>query len=97
MTIYMHYICFCAQNKTKQWLPIVKDYLDVYTYHNYDDSGADPDLATKIVTPQYLDSTYNRIKSVLEVFNKNANPSTELWVGEIAAAWHSGQVKFNFI
>ena len=68
------------------------DYLDVYTYHNYDDSGTDPALKTKLMTPGYLDSTYNRVKSVFDAFNEHADPGTELWVGEIAAAWHSGQV-----
>eukprot|EP01084_Bolivina_argentea_P141859 249260_1 len=75
----------------QQWLPLVKDYLDVYTYHNYDGYGLDTNLTNEIVTPQFLDKTYNNVKSVLASVTKYAKPGTEIWLGEAAAAWHSGQ------
>ena len=73
---------------------MVADYLDVYTYHNYDGYGLDANLTNEIVTPQFLDKTYENVKGVLEAFNKFADSDkTELWLGEAAAAWHSGQVE----
>eukprot|EP01084_Bolivina_argentea_P275255 469371_1 len=74
------------------FLPIVKDVLDVMTYHNYDGYGLDTNLTNEIVTPKFLDKTYNNIKGVYEQYQKQLNTSkTEIWLGEAAAAWHSGQ------
>eukprot|EP01062_Namystynia_karyoxenos_P005213 TRINITY_DN11833_c0_g1_i1.p1 TRINITY_DN11833_c0_g1~~TRINITY_DN11833_c0_g1_i1.p1 ORF type:complete len:499 (+),score=151.95 TRINITY_DN11833_c0_g1_i1:69-1499(+) len=82
----------CDQNVNvgylKQWLPLVADVLDVVTYHHYDGYGLDEHLADKIMTPSFLDGT--KQPDVVAAWRQYA-PHAELWVGEGAAAWHSGR------
>lgn len=52
-----------------------------------DGYGLDPQIANKIMTPKYLDST---VSSSLNAVHRQYAPNSELWVGEAAAAWHSG-------
>eukprot|EP00658_Telonema_sp_P-2_P001123 TRINITY_DN10428_c0_g1_i1.p1 TRINITY_DN10428_c0_g1~~TRINITY_DN10428_c0_g1_i1.p1 ORF type:complete len:542 (+),score=120.28 TRINITY_DN10428_c0_g1_i1:238-1863(+) len=70
-----------------QFLPLVSGILDVVTYHRYDGYGLDPDLARKIMTPSFLNST---ISTDLNQVHAHRAPNSQLWVGEAAAAWHSG-------
>ena len=72
-----------------EWLPLLNDsVLDVVTYHRYVGYGLDPKLETEIVTPKYLDKVLDT--DIVDVKTQYA-PSAELWVGEGAAAWHSGR------
>jgi heparanase 1 len=72
-----------------KWLPKVADVLDVVTYHHYDGYGLDPKLPQEMMSNKFLDGT--RQKSMADLRNKLA-PHAQLWVGEAAAAWHSGGV-----
>ena len=49
--------------------------------------GLDPKIAEKIMTPQYLDNT---VSAELNSVHHKYAPNSQLWVGEAAAAWHSG-------
>ena len=62
--------------------------LDVLTYHRYVGYGLDPQLASEIMTPKFLDQA---IDSELTDVHSEFAPSSDLWVGEGAAAWHSGR------
>jgi heparanase len=48
----------------------------------------DPRLASKIMSPSYLDST---VSAAINAVHAKYAPHSQLWVGEAAAAWHSGQ------
>ena len=44
------------------------------------------------MTPEYLDLGPQQARGVIGAWGELAAPhGTELWVGEIAACWHSGQ------
>ena len=67
--------------------------LNVYTYHNYVGYGLDPKLAPKIMDPSgaFFDSGPGRAHAMIDGWHKFGEPNgMDLWVGEIAAAWHSG-------
>ena len=72
----------------KSWLPLVADVLNVTTYHRYTGYGLDPNLVEKMMTPAYLDET---VSSDIDSVHAEYAPHTQLWVGEAAAAWHSGR------
>ena len=57
-------------------------------YHRYDGYGLDPHIIEKIMTPQYLDNT---VSDSINTVHSQFAPKSQLWVGEAAAAWHSGQ------
>eukprot|EP01065_Artemidia_motanka_P048139 TRINITY_DN769_c8_g1_i1.p1 TRINITY_DN769_c8_g1~~TRINITY_DN769_c8_g1_i1.p1 ORF type:complete len:472 (+),score=125.58 TRINITY_DN769_c8_g1_i1:92-1507(+) len=82
----------CDQNVNvkyiDEWLPLVADVLDVLTYHHYDGYGLDKNLVNELMTPKFLNGT--RQAGVVAAWKKHA-PDADLWVGEAAAAWHSGR------
>jgi len=72
-----------------QWLPLLNDnVLDVLTYHRYVGYGLDSNLTNEIMTPTFLDQA---IDTNLTAVHTKFAPSSALWVGEGAAAWHSGR------
>ena len=81
--------CNTNPSYLKEWLPLLNDtVLDVLTYHRYVGYGLDPQLASEIMTPKFLDQA---IDSELTDVHSEFAPSSDLWVGEGAAAWHSGR------
>ena len=55
--------------------------------------GLDPKLAPKIMDPSgaFFDSGPGRAHAMIDGWHKFGEPNgMDLWVGEIAAAWHSG-------
>ena len=67
---------------------------DVFTYHNYVGYGLDPQLASKIMNPsgKFFDSGPGRAAAMIDGWKKIGQPrGMQIWVGEIAAAWHSGE------
>lgn len=52
--------------------------------------GLDPNLVNEIPTLAFLNEGWARAGPVYDVKVAEA-PQAEIWVGEIAAAWHSGQ------
>lgn len=72
----------------KQYLPHIGEFLDIVTYHKYQHTGQDPDLANLILQPDFLWKT--------EVYSKEVKPAAdfgikEIWIGEGAMASHSGR------
>jgi len=63
---------------------------DVITYHLYAGYGLDPSLSQELMTPGFLDFTRMIGGDIQQVVTKGA-PHAQLWVGETAAAWHSGE------
>eukprot|EP00658_Telonema_sp_P-2_P084039 TRINITY_DN9229_c0_g1_i1.p1 TRINITY_DN9229_c0_g1~~TRINITY_DN9229_c0_g1_i1.p1 ORF type:complete len:360 (-),score=67.19 TRINITY_DN9229_c0_g1_i1:525-1604(-) len=63
---------------------------DVITYHLYPGYGLDPHLKQEILEPGWLDFT-RVVAGEIQRVQVEAAPSTALWVGETAAAWHSGE------
>lgn len=74
----------------QKFLPVVKDNLDVVTYHLYVGYGLDPNLAKEIPTANFLNQFWATANTVYQV-KQSIVPQAEMWVGETAAAWHSGQ------
>jgi heparanase 1 len=77
-----------------QFLRNASDVLNVYTYHNYVGYGLDPQLAPKIMDPsgKFFDSGPGRAHAMIDGWERYGAPhGMEIWVGEIAAAWHSGE------
>lgn len=66
------------------------DVVDVVTYHLYAGYGLDPSLTKELVDPGFLDFTRVIAGNVQRVV-QSAAPHAQLWVGETAAAWHSGE------
>eukprot|EP00045_Choanoeca_perplexa_P012265 m.133243 g.133243 ORF g.133243 m.133243 type:complete len:656 (+) comp15945_c0_seq2:51-2018(+) len=64
--------------------------LDVYTYHDYVGYGLDPKLLTDLIDVTYLDKNWDNA-APLQQAQEAYSPNSEIWVGETAAAWHSGQ------
>jgi len=75
----------------RAFLPLVGGALDVLTYHNYAGEGANHTPVSAFMTPDYLDRGPQQSRGVIAAWQELAAPATELWVGEIAACWHSGQ------
>ena len=63
---------------------------DVVTYHLYPGYGLDPSLKEEIVDPAWLDFT-RVVAGEIQRVQLAAAPSAQLWVGETAASWHSGE------
>lgn len=63
---------------------------DVVTYHLYAGYGLDPSLSKELVDPGFLDFTRIIGGDVARVV-RTAAPHAQVWVGETAAAWHSGE------
>eukprot|EP00750_Incisomonas_marina_P029050 INCI7031.9.p1 GENE.INCI7031.9~~INCI7031.9.p1 ORF type:complete len:612 (+),score=63.50 INCI7031.9:363-2198(+) len=81
-------LCFCGRYLA-EFLPLLNNsVLDVLTYHRYIGNGIDPNLVHKMMQPSFLDQV---VSSDLQAVHTQYAPSAELWVGEGAAAWHSGQ------
>jgi heparanase 1 len=66
------------------------DVADVITYHLYAGYGLDPSLPRELVDPGFLDFT-RVIGGNIQRVVREAAPHAQLWVGETAAAWHSGE------
>jgi heparanase 1 len=66
------------------------DVADVVTYHLYAGYGLDPSLSKELVDPGFLDFT-RLIGGNIQRVVQAAAPHAQLWVGETAAAWHSGE------
>jgi heparanase 1 len=73
----------------RTFLPLVSGALDVLTYHNYVAEGGQIPQA-EFMTPEYLDKGPQQSADVLAAHRELA-PNIPIWVGEIAACWHSGQ------
>ena len=67
---------------------------DVITYHLYAGYGLDPSLSKELVDPGFLDFTRVIAGDVVDVV-RSAAPNAQLWVGETAAAWHSGEANIT--
>lgn len=52
--------------------------------------GLDPNLAEKMLTSEFMDAGAQRAEPLIALQRTYA-PQAEMWVGEIAAAWHSGR------
>ena len=63
---------------------------DAVTWHQYTGYGLDPELQAKMMTASFYDSITTNGEAVGAAV-RGAAPSAELWVGETALAWHSGQ------
>jgi hypothetical protein len=66
----------------------------VRRYHNYVGYGLDPQLAPKIMDPsgKFFDSGPGRAAAMIDGWKTIGKPrGMQIWVGEIAAAWHSGE------
>ena len=63
---------------------------DAVTFHLYPGYGLDPSLKQEIMEPGFLDFT-RKMSSIMKNVVANASPKSELWIGETAAAWHSGE------
>ena len=74
----------------EEWLPLVSSVLDVFTYHSYDGFGGDAQLATEIMTPQFLQQTITKNQRIFDLHTQYA-PASQIWVGEGAAAWRGGR------
>jgi len=73
----------------EEWLPLLNDaVLDVITYHRYVGYGLDKNLETQIMTPEFLNKIMPQSVNMLR---EKYAPSAQIWVGEGAAAWHSGR------
>lgn len=72
-------------------LTAIGQYLDVATYHRYQDDGKDHQLSKKATSPHF----FRRSESFDEAANKTSNmlliQNAQVWVGEGAMAYHSGQ------
>jgi len=65
-------------------------FLDVLTYHMYIGYGGDPKLPQDILNPAFLNQTRIQAKQIVEIWQQYA-PQANIWVGETAAAYDSGQ------
>jgi heparanase 1 len=64
--------------------------INASTYHVYPGYGLDPKLPNEILTVDYLNKEGSLAESLGSIISSSA-PGVEGWVGETAAAWHSGQ------
>lgn len=82
------------ENPRADWLHAMLDagghVADVVTYHLYAGYGLDPSLQKELVDPGFLDFTRLIGSDIARVVAKAA-PHAQIWVGETAAAWHSGE------
>ncbi len=75
----------------RQWLPMVADSLDALTYHNYVAEGGSIPV-DDFMSPTYLNKGPQQSAGVIEAWRTlAAGRGVQLWTGEIAACWHSGQ------
>jgi len=65
-------------------------FLDIVTWHLYIGYGLDPNLSNDLLDPTFLDRSHDFAKPIVEAVKKYS-PKSHLWVGETAAAYHSGQ------
>jgi len=68
--------------------------LDVFTYHNYVGYGLDPLLAPKMMSSDwnFFNEGPKRAAAFIDGWKRLGAPGgMQLWAGEIAAAWHSGE------
>ncbi|KAJ9450306.1 Heparanase-like protein 3 [Diplonema papillatum] len=80
----------------QQWLPLVADAINATTYHNYVMEGDSPVVAEQIMTPGYLDEGPIQIAGVMAAWRTLGQPNgIDIWAGEIAACWHSGQANIT--
>ncbi len=64
--------------------------VDIATYHNYVAYGLDPELRSLAWSASEMDKLGTTAAAILEGVH-NAGFKGEVWVGESAFAWHSGQ------
>ena len=79
---------------TDDFLGNITTELDVLTYHNYVGYGLDPKLAQEIMNTSW--AFFNRGPARAAPFidgwqTLGKGGGMEIWAGEIAAAWHSGE------
>eukprot|EP01116_Phalansterium_solitarium_P007948 TRINITY_DN2103_c0_g1_i1.p1 TRINITY_DN2103_c0_g1~~TRINITY_DN2103_c0_g1_i1.p1 ORF type:complete len:501 (+),score=113.45 TRINITY_DN2103_c0_g1_i1:1643-3145(+) len=72
------------------FLSIANQTLDAVTYHLYIGYGLNPNLTQQLRDPAFLDQDWQTGLPLAATVAQHA-PHAELWVGESAAAWHSGQ------
>jgi len=81
-------------NINEQWfnsyVSLSAGHVDIYTYHEYNGYGLDPNLPNEIPTTQFIDKSTSSASVMMNIVDKYA-PKADLWLGEGAAAWHSGQ------
>jgi len=71
-----------------QFTSVAKGALQIFSYHQYTGDGADKHLREKILTSEFLDIA----AQTADAMSKAASGlDLELWIGETAAAWRSGQ------
>eukprot|EP01006_Ploeotia_vitrea_P044030 TRINITY_DN66798_c9_g1_i1.p1 TRINITY_DN66798_c9_g1~~TRINITY_DN66798_c9_g1_i1.p1 ORF type:complete len:503 (-),score=50.25 TRINITY_DN66798_c9_g1_i1:891-2186(-) len=73
-----------------QFLPLAHPYVDKVTIHIYEGYGLNPKLAEEIPTEKFLDGAI--AQGVPSAKDVSMFPRLQAWVGETAAAWHSGQM-----
>ncbi|XP_065844857.1 uncharacterized protein [Oscarella lobularis] len=74
----------------EDFLPVAGPYLNATTYHIYAvGRGTDADLPAHMASLKYLQRQTDEALSMLAIVKKTA-PNSELWLGEGAAASHSG-------
>lgn len=64
--------------------------LDAVTWHLYIGYGLNPNLTNQLQDPLFLDQERQQAVPIQETVAKYA-PHAQVWVGESAAAWHSGR------
>lgn len=74
----------------KSFLEEAGSVMDAVTIHDYTGYGLDPNLAANIPETKFLDTAPSKAEELSALMNQYA-PQAEHWVGEIAAAWHSGR------
>lgn len=63
---------------------------DAVTWHQYTGYGLDPKLQQEMMTSSFYDSIKVNSEAVSAAAN-TSTPGSEMWIGESALAWHSGQ------
>eukprot|EP01113_Clastostelium_recurvatum_P027335 TRINITY_DN3294_c0_g1_i1.p1 TRINITY_DN3294_c0_g1~~TRINITY_DN3294_c0_g1_i1.p1 ORF type:complete len:350 (-),score=14.67 TRINITY_DN3294_c0_g1_i1:181-1230(-) len=72
------------------FLSVAGPVMDVITYHLYIGYGLNPNLTNQLQDPSFLDLERQTAMPITESVGSLA-PHAEIWAGETAAAWHSGQ------
>lgn len=72
-------------------LTAVGKYLDVVTYHQYMGDGEDQNLAEKVMRSNFFQLRRKVDEASFQASQTLLNNNAQLWVGEGALAYHSGQ------
>ncbi len=72
-------------------LPIAGSSLNASTWHMYAGYGLDPTLPTKAWSPAFFNLVKTTSSPMIDAAKDFVKGGGEIWVGETAMAWHSGQ------